>query len=142
MTKRFKSVDETVKGESYENFYLQWCIHTIQSVFRWVKLPSIVQDVCYMYQDKRFYLDEFPEQEQLRFEWLFKNSEWPLITIQPGIEWSDNKNCGTISCTMEDGLSYNVICRNVNGECIVEWESCIDEKDNNNFLSNRFLKRN
>lgn len=122
MTKRFKSVDETVKGESYENFYLQWCIHTIQSVFRWVKLPSIVQDVCYMYQDKRFYLDEFPEQEQLRLEWLCENKVYLNIPY-------------TLSTT-----DFEIITKS-------EWftypPQLLLENDNlGNFLSNRFLKRN
>lgn len=119
MTKRFKSVDETVKGESSENFYLQWCIRTIQSVFRWVKMPSIVQDACYMYQDRRFYLDEYPEQEQLRFEWLWKNSFESFTS-------SDN--------------DLEIISKS-------EWfnyppQSLLENDDLGNFLNNRFLKRN
>lgn len=117
MTKQFKSVDEMVKNESSENFYLQWCIHTIQSVFRWIKVPSIVQDVCYMYQNKRFYLDEYPEQEQLRFDWLFQNSE-PFTSSETDLIIS---NC--------EWITYPP-------------QLLLENDDLGNFLSNRFLKRN
>lgn len=122
MTKQFNSVNEMVQNLSFEQFLLQWCICTIQNVFRFGNTPSIVQDVCYMYQDKRFYLDEFPEQEHLRFEWLWRNK----IDLN-------------IPCTT-DTTDLEIIGKS-------EWftyppQLLLENDDLGTFLSNRFLKRN
>jgi hypothetical protein len=122
MANQFKSVDEMVQALSCEQFLLQWCICTIQHVFRFGNTPSIVQDTCYMYQDKRFYIDEFPGQEQLRFEWL----------------WENKVDLNT-PCTI-DTTDLETITKS-------EWftyppQLLLENDDLGNFLTKRFLKRN
>lgn len=127
MTKQFNSVNEMIKNESSENFYLQLCIHTIQSVFKWVKLPSIIQDVCYMYQDKRFYMDEYSEQEQLRFDWLFKNHHWVSIPDKSDFYFSNTSDIDDLFVGNFKWIGYT--------------QQELEQDKLGNFLSNRFLKR-
>jgi len=111
MANQFKSVTSFIKGVSNLEFFLLYIIDRFKYC-----TGHYLDDVIKEYQDKRFYLDEYPEQEQLRFEWLFQNSE-PFTSSETDLII---ENCEWVEFPQKE----------------------LEQNNLGNFLSNRFLKRN
>lgn len=75
MCKQYISVKDMVKNMSSEFFYYDYVNRDIHPIAR--KMQNLVH--LKIYQDRRVYLDEYPEQEQLRKNY-FETKELGRIT--------------------------------------------------------------
>lgn len=71
MKKHYNSVLEMVKEIASNSFYVQFLLYNINRIFKEEIDANFRYHACIRYQENfRIYLDEYPEQQELRKEWL------------------------------------------------------------------------
>lgn len=132
MRKTYKNVIEMVKNLATHSCYIEFLLYNIQDTFKNETNNHFRQHACVRYQENlRFYMDEYPEQKELRKEW-FENRK------------------ANISVSMFNGIEYKCVVSKEHGLMSCEWKE-ITQHDklkelntintNDSYFFNRWIKR-